>query len=150
MSMFSQVPCLSYQTHCWFRCPPCFGNRRNNRFDAFAVLVKMPTSEMSAAAEQLQNVDGITAATLAGKTVGRVSKHLYNVLWSGMTHGWLNQIKCIYTGQIIQGGPVQGGGPMLSCAYVLDINPQNQEEKIASFTNYLRSNNFSDLENLYI
>ena len=116
-----------------------------------AVLVIIPAMEaIHLQAQSMHNSDGKPVTELAGKIVGRIPRHLSCILCGGITHGWLHKVQCIFTGQLIHGGPVQGGGPQLTCAYILDIMAEDQQRHIAAFTSYLRRHNFVDRNNLFI
>ena len=56
----------------------------------------------------------------AGIVVGRVPAELTDMFHYLIGQSWAS-LACFYTGNIIQGGPVQGGGPQLECGYVIFI-----------------------------
>ena len=97
----------------------------NNPYDRWAVQVRAPI--LSDLPEDMWNrhtrEDGIQKVKdIAGQVIGRVPKDICNVIHIGMeVHRSIKHAGCVFTGEIIHGGQVQGGGPALECFYLLEV-----------------------------
>ncbi len=71
---------------------------------------------------------------IAGRLVGRMPRHLCNVVHMGMRlHNNVRHAGCFCTGEIVQGGPVVGGGPQLRAVYLLEVENGADFISIANF-----------------
>ena len=61
---------------------------------------------------------------VAGQTIGRVPANLSAFIKTNLNLHNLLKVKAFFTGHIIHGGVMRGGGPKLECAYVLTY-PRN-------------------------
>ena len=60
--------------------------------------------------------------TAHGMMVGRMPRHLCNVVHVGMNiHQTVRNVACFYTGDFIIEPPVPGGGPQLKAVYLLEF-----------------------------
>ena len=89
-----------------------------NRYDQYAVQVVVPRMENVPRNFQDWHVGDASIQDIAG----RMPRHLCNVVSLGMqVHHTVQHAGCFFTGEIVQGGPVVGGGPQLRAMYVLEI-----------------------------
>lgn len=93
---------------------------RNNQYDTQAVLVRRPL--------QQGNTDG--------DIVGHVPRFVCDVISTGLMLEWIVSCFCFYTGGIVHGGPVRGGGPQLPCVYLLNIKKDVAAREIPRVARY--------------
>ena len=67
----------------------------------------------------MANADGRTMLELSGVRVGYVPRDLANQFVDLISSACVSRIAAIYTGNILQLGPIRGGGPQLKCFYLL-------------------------------
>ena len=93
-----------------------------NRYNRYAVQVVLPRMENVPRNFQDWHVGDTCIQDIAGRVVGRMPRHLCNVVSLGMqVHHTVQHAGCFFTGEIVQGGPVVGRGPQLRAIYVLEI-----------------------------
>ncbi len=83
---------------------------------------------------------GVRVGDMAGQMVGRMPKHVCNVVHIGMRlHHTVRHASCFLTGEMIQGGPVVGGGPQLRAIYFIEVEPHVQASRFRSMANQIHN-----------
>ena len=103
------------------RCEPEF----DNPYDRYAVKVVAPPPQEIRTILDMETRPPPRrqwVRDVAGCTVGRVPRSFCKLIWRGLqVTNTLSKAECIYTGDIIQDGSMRGGGPKLTCAYILTL-----------------------------
>lgn len=97
----------------------------DNPYDRWAVQVKAPDLQDLPVEiwDRPTREDGSERVRdIAGQIIGRVPRYVCNVIHIGMmVHRNILNAGCVFTGNIIDGGPVPGGGPALEAMYLLEV-----------------------------
>ena len=137
---------MTYSYH-HFRIKPVAGVRITlhlrrefgNAHSATAVEVYIPPFHVPEGGESLTVQHRGTTYPLvqfSGRMVGRIPAELSPVVYGLLGEEWL-RIFAFYTGYLVHGGPVRGGGPQLECCFVFNLT-QNYMYNLKSVTDSLR------------
>lgn len=98
----------------------------SNRFDQWACVVRAPPLESLARGVWYEETRGPPnrqiVREICGHTVGRVPARICNAISVGLAQHTVHSATCFYVGGFTHGGPVQGGGPQLKAAYLLEMD----------------------------
>lgn len=99
----------------------------DNRYDQYAVKVMAPAADLFPAAV-LEDITRDHAPIqrvkdVVGEMIGRVPRHLCEIISRGLREGWLRRAVAFHTGGVDVDGPMRGGGPKLKACYLLSLEP---------------------------
>ncbi len=91
----------------------------------WAVKVQVPAIDSIIEEWRDREERGVRVGDMVGQMVGRMPKHVCNVVHIGMRlHHSVRHASCFLTGEMVQGGPVVGGGPQLRAIYFIEVEPE--------------------------
>lgn len=109
---------------------------RDNPHDATAVIVRAPdSSTIPPALLPIETRPGQTVRNLSRRIIGRVPATLCSLIWHALSDGSVLKCECLYTGTVVNDGPVTGGGHKLFCVYILTVK---REANTASMLDFLK------------